>query len=802
MNIAKVIVDVPTLRVNQTFDYIIPNQYLDIIELGMRVVVPFGSRKITGFVVGKTDESEINQLKEILEVLDLTPVLTRELLELGKWLANKTVSLYITAFQVMLPQVLKAKYKKELVRLTDNRLSNELENLFSSSHVMDFEKIAHSNVSYYQIKKGIENGDLTVHYNIKSRTTKKYVTMIQPTKDLHLLEEAYVDVPSHAKKQKQLLAFFIQHPVSIEQSHLLTTLKISTSVIDALIKKGLLKKVKKEVFRNPYEHISFERTTKLELTEEQNNALSSIKESIQNERKELFLLHGVTGSGKTEIYLQAIEDVLNKGKEAIVLVPEISLTPQMVRRFKGRFGSHVAVLHSALSPGEKYDEWRKILRKEVKVAVGARSAIFAPFENLGIIIVDEEHETSYKQEESPRYHAREVAIKRAENHQCPVILGSATPTLESFARAQKGVYTLLTLSKRTNNRPMPSVEICDMRKELHAGNRTMFSRSLTTKIKDRIERGEQIVLLLNRRGYSTFSLCRDCGHVQECPHCDIALTYHKSNGKLKCHYCSYEEPMFVQCPKCTSDLIRLFGTGTQRVEEALTKLIPEASVIRMDVDTTRRKGAHERLLQDFQNKKANILLGTQMIAKGLDFENVTLVGVLSADSILNLPDFRSAEKTFQLLIQVSGRAGRHELPGEVVVQTYTPDHYSVQLASYYDYYLFYLKEMRLRKAFQYPPYVYMTLITISHENKAYVIQIAQDIAQVLMKWIRKDSIILGPTPSPIARMKDKFRYQLMVKYRNEPDLTRYLKKILTHYSDAILKNDIQISIDMEPYQLM
>lgn len=802
MNIAKVIVDVPTIHVNQTFDYRIPNKFLEIIDIGMRVVVPFGPRKIVGFVVERTNESEVKQLKEIIEVLDLTPVLTRELLELGKWLANKTVSLYITAFQVMLPQVLKATYKKELVRLTDNRLSNELESLFSTSHVIDFEKIAHSNVSYYQIKKGIQNGDLTVNYIIKSRTTKKYVTMVQPAKDMSVLEEAYVDIPNHAKKQKKLIAFFIQNPISIEQNHLLTTLNISTSVVGALIKKGLLKKVKKEVFRNPYDNIKFEQTTKLELIEEQRHALKPIKESIQNKQNDVFLLHGVTGSGKTEIYLQAIEDVLNKGKEAIVLVPEISLTPQMVSRFKGRFGSNVAVLHSALSPGEKYDEWRRILRKEVQVAVGARSAIFAPFENLGIIIMDEEHETSYKQEETPRYHAREVAIKRAENHRCPVILGSATPTLESYARAKKGVYKLLTLSKRTNNKPMPSVEICDMRKELHAGNRTMFSRTLTKKIKERIKRGEQIVLLLNRRGYSTFSLCRECGHVQECPHCDIALTYHKSNNKLRCHYCSYEEPMFVHCPKCTSNLIRLFGTGTQRVEEALTKTIPEASVIRMDVDTTRRKGAHERLLQDFQNKKANILLGTQMIAKGLDFENVTLVGVLSADSILNLPDFRSAEKTFQLLIQVSGRAGRHQLPGEVVVQTYTPDHYSIQLASHYDYYQFYLKEMRIRKAFQYPPYVFMTLITISHQNKAYVIQIAQNITKLLMKQINKDSIILGPTPSPIGRMKDKFRYQLMVKYRNEPDLTKYLKKILIHYSDAIMKNDVQISVDMEPYQLM
>jgi primosomal protein N' (replication factor Y) len=494
--------------------------------------------------------------------------------------------------------------------------------------------------------------------------------------------------------------------------------------------------------------------------------------------------------------------VIHQGKEAIVLVPEISLTPQMVNRFKGRFGKQVAVMHSALSAGEKFDEWRKIQRKEVSVVVGARSAVFAPFENLGIIIIDEEHETSYKQEDQPRYHARDVAIWRGRRNGFPVVLGSATPTLESYARAQKGVYELAVLKKRTNNRPLPEVITVDMRSELHAGNRTMFSRLLMEKLKTCIEKGEQAVLLLNRRGYSTFIMCRDCGHVEECPHCDIALTYHKNNQRLKCHYCSYEAAVPSICPECSSDLIRYFGTGTQRVEESLTELMPEARIIRMDVDTTRRKGAHEKLLRAFGEGKADILLGTQMIAKGLDFENVTLVGVLTADSMLNLPDFRSSEKTFQLLTQVSGRAGRHELSGEVIIQTYTPEHYSIQLASEYDFESFYKKEMTVRRAFHYPPYYYLALITISHENHVQAVQAGQQVVRLLQERIQPGTIILGPTPSPIPRIKDRYRYQCMIKYKHEPNLRKKIQEITELFKESIQKNDLQIIVDMQPYQMM
>ncbi|HLR01857.1 MAG TPA: primosomal protein N' [Virgibacillus sp.] len=800
MTVAKVIVDVAAKPINQAFDYKIPAKFEKVLQCGMRVIVPFGVRKVMGFVVDKSDTSDFEKLKEIVDVLDITPALTKELLQLGNWLADKTVSLYIQTYQAMLPQVLKTAYKKELIRNTEERLDDILESLFAGRDVIPYEELEGSTVSYRQIQKAVQEGAIIVNYIVSSRITKKYKTMIYPNKQQHELEELYDDF-SNAKKQQQLLRYFIEHYDGITQHALLQQTKATFSPLKALIDKRILKKVKEEAYRNPFDDDSIQRTTALQLTDEQEVAIRPIKHAIQHDDHDVFLIHGVTGSGKTEIYLQAINDVIQKGKEAIVLVPEISLTPQMVRRFKGRFGSNVAVLHSALSAGEKYDEWRKIQRKEVQVVVGARSAIFAPFENLGIIIMDEEHETTYKQEEQPRYHARDVAIERGENHDCPVLLGSATPSLESYARAQKGVYKLSTLMKRTNDKGMPDVEVVDMRDELHAGNRTMFSRRLKESIQQCIERGEQVVLLLNRRGYSTFVMCRDCGHVKECPHCDIALTYHKHSHQLKCHYCSYEERVPTVCPECNSDLIRFFGTGTQRVEEALSQSIPESTIIRMDVDTTRRKGAHERLLNHFASGKADILLGTQMIAKGLDFENVTLVGVLTADSMLHLPDFRSSEKTFQLMTQVSGRAGRHELPGNVIVQAYTPDHYSIQLASQYDYVSFFKKEMQTRKAFQYPPYVFLVLITVSHPNKVKTVQTAQHIVKLLLAQLGKDSAVLGPSPSPIARMKDRYRYQCMIKYKNDSYIHTKVKAIMDYFAEEVRKNDLYIAVDMEPQHL-
>ncbi|MGP4040350.1 primosomal protein N' [Gracilibacillus sp. D59] len=802
MRVAKVIVDVPTNQTNHTYDYLIPEKLEKLIQKGMRVSIPFGPRKVMGFVLDVVDHSDFDKLKPIEEVMDLTPVLTEELLQLGKWISEQTVSFYIQTFQAMLPQILKAKYKKEIEALTDYELPDELQHLFAGRSVIDYDEFIERNGDYNLLLKEVRNGHVQINYIVKSKETKKTKLFIAPNKETYLLEEALEDISNRAKKQKQIIDFFIQNPDPIEQKKLITEISTTTATINQLVEKKLLKKIEQKVYRDPFQGSEFARTQPLPLSKQQQLAIEPIWQSIDEKQDQVFLLHGVTGSGKTEVYLQAIEKVLNQGKEAIVLVPEIALTPQMVQRFKGRFGSEVAVLHSALSPGEKFDEWTKIHKKEVKVVVGARSAIFAPFENIGIIIIDEEHETSYKQDEQPRYHAREVAKKRGAYHHCPVVLGSATPMLESYARAKKGVYHLLEMPDRMNEGTMPPVDIVDMRDELYAGNRTMFSRKLLDAIKEKIDLNEQVVLFLNRRGYSTFVMCRECGDVMKCPNCDIALTFHKSSHQLKCHYCDYQIPMVKECVTCGSKTIRYFGTGTQKVEEALKEHIPEASVIRMDVDTTRRKGSHKKLLEQFGNGNANILLGTQMIAKGLDFENVTLVGVLAVDAMLHLPDFRSAEKTFQLMTQVSGRAGRHRLPGKVILQTYTPEHYSVQLASQYDYQQFFLQEMEMRKSFHYPPYYFLTLITVSHPNQWKVQEVTKTICKLLFKHLSDQATILGPTPSPMVRINNRYRYQCMVKYKDEPNQREIVRKIQTHYYDDIQRHDLTIQVDFEPYSLM
>ncbi|SDJ02976.1 primosomal protein N' [Salimicrobium halophilum] len=800
--IAKVIVDVPTNQTNRPFDYLVPEGFEKGIDIGMRVIVPFGPRKILGYVVGLQEATDVEKVKPLEEVLDVTPVLTEELLGLGKWLASRTLSFYISCLQVMLPQVLKAKYKKEIWRLEEH-LPEELERLFEGKDMLTNEEWEVSSYGYYHLKKWVDDGYLDVRYEVKSKETKRKITVIEPSLDMQKLEEALVDISPQAKKQRALLDFFIEYPDPIPKKDLLKRLETTDASLKPLVNQGYLRSYTQEILRDPYEGHTFEETSPPPLTDYQQEAKNQIVASVHEEEPEVFLLHGVTGSGKTEVYMQSIQEVLDRGEEAIMLVPEISLTPQMVERFKGRFGSKVAVLHSALSAGEKFDEWRKIQRQDVKVVVGARSAIFAPFRNLGLIIIDEEHETSYKQEDRTRYHARDVAIKRAENHGCPVVLGSATPSLESFARAQKGNYHLLQLPERMNKQAMPSVELIDMREELHEGNRSMFSHALKEKLEERLRRGEQSVLFLNRRGYSTFVMCRDCGHVVECPHCDISMTYHRKQEQLKCHYCSYEQPMPSECPECESKTIRYFGTGTQKVEEHLQQLIPEARIIRMDVDTTRRKGAHEKLLTKFGNHEADILLGTQMIAKGLDFGNVTLVGVLAADSLLNLPDFRASEKTFQLLTQVSGRAGRHEKEGEVVVQTYTPEHYSIQLASTYDFEQFYVEEMKYRKMFHYPPFYYLTLLTISHPNTFYAQEVTRKISQYLSQNLSETSEVLGPTPSPLERINNRYRYQTMVKYKAEPHQHKYVQRIMNYYENEMKdQNGLQIIVDFQPYQLM
>ncbi len=800
MTIAQVIVDVPSLGTDRVFDYSIPKKWEGMIQPGMRVAVPFGPRSIQGFVVRLNEHTDVEKIKNIIQPLDLAPVLNEELLQLGNWMTRETISYKVSVFHAMLPVAMKAKYEKIIRKKDDASLF--LDELLEGKQEISWKEAEKRNL-LPALYKEIQSGNAEVIYFVKNRARKKLKRVVELTVEKDKLEELLHALPSNADKKKKLVFHLLQSNNGMsEAADLVKKAEVPASAIKALVKKGILSEHMVEEYRDPYEHKDFKKTSPLPLTNEQQTAMKPILQSIEQQSHETFLLYGVTGSGKTEVYLQAIQEVIKQGKEAIVLVPEIALTPQMVERFKGRFGSDVAVLHSRLSIGEQYDEWRKIQKKEVKVVVGARSAIFAPFEHLGIIIIDEEHESSYKQEEIPRYHARDVAIKRGEYHQCPVILGSATPSLESFARAQKGVYHLLTLSKRMNDRAMPPVSVVDMREELRSGNRSMFSTELFERIKDRLQKKEQTVLFLNRRGHSTFIMCRDCGYVMQCPHCDISMTYHRSSNEMKCHYCGFQTGVPTECPECSSNHIRYFGMGTQKVEEELVKLLPEARIVRMDVDTTTRKGAHERILEHFQSGKADILLGTQMIAKGLDFPNITLVGVLSADTTLHLPDFRAAEKTFQLLTQVSGRAGRHELLGEVVVQTYTPEHYSIQLAAMQDYQRFYNEEMSMRKIGSYPPFYYLALVTVIHEDLLQVVTVTEKISSFLKSNISKEAILLGPVASPIPKINNRYRYQCLIKYKREPNLFSALRKILEHYNPQTSRDGLSITIDINPYNMM
>ena len=564
------------------------------------------------------------------------------------------------------------------------------------------------------------------------------------------------------------------------------------SYINTLIKKDIIKFVYEEDYR--YKHNTISNYKNIILNTEQQYCVDKVTSNLN--KSITYLLYGVTGSGKTEVYINIIDNVIKIGKTAIMLVPEISLTPQIVDRFVNRFGDNVAILHSGLNDGERYDEYRKIKEGKVKIVVGARSAIFAPFENIGVIIIDEEHTATYKQENHPRYHARDIAILRSKYHNCPVILGSATPSLESFARALNKNYELLTLMKRANNMVLPNVTVVDMKNEAKKGN-FIFSSVLSDKIKEKIEKKEQIILLLNRRGYSPLIKCTKCGEVEKCPRCDISLTYHKTNNNLRCHYCNYIKKAPTVCGKCGSADIKDIGLGTEKLEMEIKEKF-NCRVIRMDADSTNKKGMHEKIIKDFGEGKYDILLGTQMIAKGLDFPKVTLVGVINADMSLCVPDFRSSERTFQLLSQVAGRAGRGEYPGEVIIQTYNNEHYSINYAKNHDYLNFYKEEMNIRKILKYSPYYFITLIKISCKDYEEGFKHANKIGDYLKKNLSNDTIILGPTMANMFKINNIYNYQCIIKYKKDNNLIKVLTEIDNIYKT---NNIVNVEIDVDPIRL-
>lgn len=563
--------------------------------------------------------------------------------------------------------------------------------------------------------------------------------------------------------------------------------KISVSGVNTLIKNGIIIESLIEEYRLVTKDINKEKET-FKLTVEQQEAKNKILSQTQSS---VFLLHGVTGSGKTVVYMEIVEEMLNRGKNSIFLVPEISLTPQMVYHFKSRFGDEVAVLHSRLSEGEKYDEYRKIVEGKVHIVVGARSAVFAPFKNLGAIIIDEEHTTSYKQDNNPKYSAIEIAIERAKNNNAIVILGSATPSLETYARSIKGLYTLVELKHRVNTNNLPLVEIVDMSKEKHRGS--IFSSRLITEVNKRLEEHEQIILLLNRRGYSSFITCSNCGYTAKCPHCDITLTYHKTSNTLRCHYCGYADKMNDICPSCGEKAIKTLGTGTEKVEEEIKKVF-NARVVRMDLDTTSKKGSHEKIITAFKNHEYDILLGTQMIAKGLDFSNVTLVGVINADTSLMIPNYRSNEYTFQLLMQTAGRSGRGEKKGSVIIQTFNPEHYAITLASKHDYIDFFKQEMEVRRKLSYPPYYYLIYIKVIGKDYNKISIESNKIASILTREL-KNSKILGPTTCSVFKLNGLFRFGIIIKYKKEEKMEEVLQSLVNHYKG---NQTVKVDIDINP----
>ena len=798
MAIAKIIVDVPLMQTDQPYSYKIPEEFKDMLEVGMRVHVPFGkaNRLIQGIVLGMEQENDTEvadeDLKEIAEVLDFSPVLTEEQLWLAEELRKSVFSYKISILKAMLPGFLNSSYDKILYPLEGlsqedrHRLFGSQDSLAFSS--LDLEKQA-------EMMRLTRKGLLKLEYQAVDQKKVKTQSWVEVNPDK--LEK--LEISNRAKKKLELREYLLAHPATVPLADLLEY--YSREQVNFFVGRGAVTIVQKEVQRSAAYFEGIESNQALELNPEQKEACEAVVGAIGKEHPP-FLLQGITGSGKTEVYLQIIQGALDMGKTAIVLVPEISLTPQMTERFIARFGDKVAILHSGLSNGEKYDEWRKVERGEAQVVVGARSAIFAPLKNLGVIIIDEEHEASYKQDSNPRYHARDVAILRAQYNQAALVLGSATPSLESRARAGKGVYQHLRLTQRANPlASIPEVQVIDFRDYIGQNETSNFTPPLIEAIQDRLDKKEQVVLMLNRRGYSSFVMCRECGTVDTCPNCDISLTLHMDTKTMNCHYCGFSKGIPHVCPNCQSRSIRYYGTGTQKAYDELAELFPEARILRMDVDTTRKKGSHQALLEQFGKGETDILLGTQMIAKGLDFPNVTLVGVLNADTALNLPDFRSSERTFQLLTQVAGRAGRAEKAGQVLIQSYNPNHYAIRFAKEQDYEGFYAYEMGIRRQLGYPPYYFTIGITLSHKKEEEVLRRAYEVMEILRSGLSDASIILGPTPKPIARTHNLYHYQILIKYRLEDELASTLNQVLALTQERE-NSELRLSIDHEPQQFL
>lgn len=774
---AQVIIDANHAEVDRVFDYRVPAQWEEAVCVGLRVMVPFGQRntKREGYVIALTETTEVpaGKIKEIAEILDEgRPILTPPILELAKWMKKEYFCTLNQCLQAVMPAGIRTKsvWYVELTEQTaelsekEQQVADVLTEQGGAAPLRELEQVFGNRTEYIlrclQEKKVVRLRQKTTRSTYKKE--KRYVSL---TENIELLTEA----KEKAAKDKRLAGQLrVLSAISQEESISVDELKEKASVTDSpihtLLQKGVLVEQRRQEKRDVFQLEDYTPTQPFYPTPEQAQALALLREEEQKEGKRPILLHGVTGSGKTEIYMQLIEHVIMEGKQAIVLVPEISLTPQIMERFISRFGKRVSVTHSRLSLGERLDQWRKARDGEISIIIGPRSALFMPFSNLGVIVMDECHESSYISDVTPKYHTREVARKLSELTGALLVMGSATPDIDSYHRAVTGEFLLLQLKERTKGSRLPEVFVTDMRKELEEGNRSAFGLPLQQAIRENLEKGQQTMLFLNRRGYSTFVSCRKCGEVLTCPSCNVSYTYHASDKALVCHYCGKEVPVPKTCPSCGSHYIRYFGTGTQKIEEETRRLFPEASVLRMDADTTTGKNGHARILELFGKGKADILIGTQMIAKGHDFPNVTLVGILAADLSLNLGTYQAAENCFQLITQAAGRAGRGELPGQVFIQTYQPENHAIRMAAAQDYEGFYQEEILLRQAMEYPPFSHIFSVLITGEMEQEVILAAQRLGAFMNHYAeRAGCTVVGPAPAPLPKFRGEFRWQIFAK---------------------------------------
>ncbi len=780
MRYAEVAVNTP-LAQPRTFSYTIPPDMSA--PVGHAVWVPFGPRVVQGLIFALTDEPAVAETREILELIDSRPLLSPHQVELARWLSQRYLSPLFDAAALMLPPGFERKVLT-FVQPSANPSQSALDSLNSKQLEMLYFLQKKGRMELGQLQKGFKREkvqpliDQLLRRGLviktkelqKAKVGPKLVAYFRATAgaEKHILSLAQ----GGAQRQAELLEFLTQSgPISLAE---VKRLSFTPALVHALQEKGLIDVEHVRVQRDPLAHRSLPQSPWHQLTPDQERAWCQIKSSLTESTSAApgngavaFLLHGVTGSGKTEIYLRALKQAISLGRRAIVLVPEIALTPQTISRFSSRFPGKVAVLHSKLSPGEQFDEWQRIRDGEFDVVIGSRSAIFAPQPDLGLIVIDEEHEWTYKQQEqSPRYHAREVALKLAELAGAVVILGSATPDLESYYRAQIGRYRLLEIPERIGKARLPLVEVVDMRQELKQGNRSIFSRSLSRAMTESLAAGEQVMLFLNRRGTASFVQCRDCGFVLRCRRCDVSLTYHGTEESVVCHQCSYSMPVPRTCPSCMSKRIKFLGIGTQRVEEELARAFPRARPLRWDRDVTRGKHSHEQILDKFLAHEADVLIGTQMIAKGLDLPLVTLVGVINADIGLYLPDLRSSERTFQILTQVAGRAGRGSSEGRVIVQSYTPEHYAIRAAAEHDYHAFYEKESPFRRQQGTPPFRRLARLIYAHPNATRCQSEAERMHSLLQAEIDSAGLLdtlIGPVPTYPQRIRGRYRWQIFIR---------------------------------------